>query len=230
MRAAKLYQVLISRGLDRTDFHVSLARNLMISRDFEGVLTALPADIVAKLEKEAAVEGRSLRGRALAAVGKCKEAEPLLRHILQQRFEYPWVALDYAALGRCLIKLDKVAVGLEALDEATKRFEPGDRLEKYLVAMEAGDAARRIGQTERALKYFQSAEGLAGDDRARAQAIYEQAASLRILKRNAEVAKAYRRLVKLKAQPWSDMAKRHLMDMKLAPRLITVGTGALGDK
>jgi TolA-binding protein len=230
MRAAKLYQVLISRGLNRPDLNVALARNLMVSRDFEGVLTALPADIVAKLEKEAAVEGRSLRGRALATVGRCKEAEPLLIHILKQRFEYPWVALDYAALGRCLIKLDKVAAGLEALDEAAARFEPGDRLEKYLVAMDAGAAARRIDQPERSLKYFQDAEGLAGDDRSRAQAIYAQAASLRMLKRNAEVAGAYQRLVKLKVKPWSDMAKRHLMDMKLAPRLITVGTGALGDK
>lgn len=230
MRSAKLYQVLISRGLNRPDYHVALARNLMIGRDYEGVLTALPARIVTKLEKEAAVEGRSLRGRALAAVGKCKEAEPLLRHILEQRFEYPWVALDYAALGRCLIKLDKVAVGLEALDEATQRFEPGDRLEKYLVAMEAGAAARRIAQTERALKYFHNAESLAGDDNSRAQAIYEQAASLRLLKRNAEVAKAYQRLVKLKAQPWTGMAMRHLEDMKLAPRLNTVGTGSLNEE
>jgi TolA-binding protein len=230
MRAAKLYQVLISRGLDRLDFHVALARNLMTSRDFEGVLSALPAQIVAKLTKEAAVEGRSLRGRALAAVGKCKQAEPLLRHILQQRFEYPWVALDYAALGRCLVKLDKVAAGLEALDEASKRFEPGDRMEKYLVAMESGAAARRIKQPERALRYYQNAEGLAGDDRSRAQAIYEQAACLRILKRNAQVAKAYQRLVKLKVQPWAAMAQRHLEDMKLAPRLATVGTGPLNEE
>ncbi len=230
MRAAKLYQVLISRGLDRLDFHVALARSLMTGRDYEGVLKALPAQIVTKLEKEAAVEGRSLRGRALAAVGKCKEAEPLLRHILEQRFEYPWVALDYAALGRCLIKLDNVAAGLEALDEASKRFEPGDRMERYLVAMEAGAAARRIAQLERSLAYFQSAESLAGEDRTRAQAIYEQAASLRVLKRNAEVAKAYQRLVKLKVQPWTAMAQRHLEDMKLAPRLATVGTGSLNEE
>ena len=230
MRAAKLYQVLISRGLDRLAFHVGLARALMTNRDYEGVLGALPAGIVARLTKEAAVEGRSLRGRALAAVGKCNQAAPLLEHILKQRFEYPWVALDYAALGRCLIKMDKVASGLEALDEAARRFAPGDRLEKYLVAMEAGAAARRIGRTVRALDYFQSAEKFAGDDRGRAQAIYDQAATLRVLKRNAEVAGAYQRLVKLKAQPWTGMAKRHLADMKLAPRLVTVGSGPLNEK
>lgn len=230
MRAAKLYQVLISRGLDRLAFHVGLARALMTNRDYEGVLRALPAKIVVRLTKEAAVEGRSLRGRALAAVGKCNQAAPLLEHILKQRFEYPWVALDYAALGRCLIKMDKATSGLEALDEAARRFDPGDRLEKYLVAMEAGAAARRIGQTERALGYFQSAEKFAGDDRGRAQAIYDQAATLRILKRNAQVAGAYQRLVKLKVQPWTGMAKRHLTDMKLAPRLATVGSGPLNEK
>jgi TolA-binding protein len=230
MRAAKLYQVLISRGLDRLDFHVALARTLMTGRDYEGVLAALPAKIVAKLTKEAAVEGRSLRGRALAAVGKCKQAAPLLQQILEQRFEYPWVALDYAALGRCLIKMDKIISGLKALDEAARRFDPGDRLEKYLVAMESGAAARRIGQTERALGYLQSAEKLSIDDRGRAQAIYEQAATLRSLKRNGEVAKSYQRLVKLKVQPWADMAQRHLADMKLAPRLATVGKGPLNEK
>lgn len=230
MRAAKLYQVLISRGLDRLDFHVALARTLMTGRDYEGVLAALPAKIVARLTKEAAVEGRSLRGRALAAVGKCKQAAPLLEQILEQRFEYPWVALDYAALGRCLIKMDKIISGLKALDEASRRFDPGERLEKYLVAMESGAAARRIGQTERALGYLQSAEKLSIDDRGRAQAIYEQAATLRSLKRNAEVAKAYQRLVKLKVQPWAGMARRHLEDMKLAPRLATVGKGPLNEK
>lgn len=230
LRAAKLYQVLISRGLDRLDYHVGLARNLMTGRDYQGVLAALPTEVVAKLDKEAAVQGRSLRGRSLAALGQCKEAEPLLRFVLEQKFEYPWVAQDYAALGRCLVKLDKAAEGLEALDQAGRRFDPGDRLERYLVAMEAGSAARRVGQTERSLAYFKDAEGLAGDDRARAQAIYEQAASLRALKRNAEVAAAYQRLVKLKAEPWTGMAKRHLEDMKLAPRLATVGTGPLNEE
>jgi TolA-binding protein len=230
MRAAKLYQVLISRGLDKLEYHVALARTLMIGRDYEGVLKALPAKIVARLTKEAAVEGRSLRGRALAGVGKCAQAAPLLQQILEQKFEYPWVALDYAALGRCLIKMQKIISGLKALDEANRRFDPGDRLEKYLVAMESGAAARRIGQTERALGYYQRAEGLSGDARGRAQAIYEQASTLRTLERNAEVAKAYQRLVKLKVQPWTAMAQRHLTDMKLAPRLATVGTGPLNEK
>jgi TolA-binding protein len=226
-RAAKLYRVLISRGLNRPQYHMGLAENLMAEGDYQGVAEALPQKVIAKLADQAAVKGRSLLGRALARLGRCGEAEPLLRYVLEQRFDYPWIAQDYFALGRCLVGMDRVEEGLEALEQAAARFGPDRQLERYLVAMTAGSAARGAGKPRRALGLFERAESLALSDRDRAQAIYEQGQTLRRLDERARVAETFRRLAELKVSPWSDMAARHLADMELAPRLAEVGTGPL---
>jgi tetratricopeptide (TPR) repeat protein len=229
-RAAKLYRVLISRGLGRPDYHVGLAENLMAEGDYQGVLEALPPEVMERLADQAAVKGRSLRGRALARLGRCDQAEPLLAYVLEQRFDYPWQAQDYFALGRCLVGMDRVEEGLAALEQAAERFGEDHRLERYLVAMTAGSAARGAGRAEQALELYRRAEDLALSDRDRAQAVYEQGQTLRRLDRRAEVAKTFRRLAELKVSPWSDMAARHLADMELAPRLAEVGTGPLDNE
>jgi TolA-binding protein len=199
-RAAKLYRVLISRGLNRPRYHVGLAENLMAEGDYQGVAEALPPEVIAKLADQAAVKGRSLLGRALARLGRCGEAEPLLRYVLEKRFDYPWIAQDYFALGRCLVGMDRVEEGLEALEQADRRFGQDRQLERYLVAMTAGSAARGAGKPRQALRRL--------DMRGR-------------------VAETFRRLAGLEVSPWSDMAARHLADMELAPRLAEVGTGPL---
>jgi len=228
-RAAKLYTVLISRGLNKPEYNVGLAQNLMVERDYQGVIKALDAELIKGLKGSEMVRARSLKGRALAKTDQCAQAVPLLEFVLGQRFTYPWIAQDYHSLGLCLTKLGRIDEALAALDEAEARFAPEDKLERYLVAMTAGAAARRGEDEARALTYYQRAVASAVNERDKAQAQYEMAASLSKLGQLKEMAQTYKELAEVGVNPWSDMAKRHIMDMRLAPRLAGVGKSPLDE-
>ncbi len=223
-RAAKLYQVLISRGLDKPAIYLGLASNLMQDRRWQEVVQALDPKVIAKFKGADAVEAQSMRGRALARLGRCRQASRVLSRLLGQTSEYPWAARDYFALGRCQSRLGNYKRALAAFSMA-QDLMPDDTnpLQRYLLHMEAGWAARKAGRPRQALQHFQTASTLARGKSDQAQALYEVAQSLRRLKRYRQVARSFQKLAKMQVSPWSQMAQRHLADMKLAPELAQVG-------
>ncbi len=223
-RAARLYQVLISRGLDKPALYLGLASNLMQDRRYQEVVKALDPKVIAKFKGADAVEAQSMRGRALARLGRCQEASQVLGRLLGETSEYPWAARDYFTLGRCQSRLGNYKRALAAFSMA-QDLMPDDAkpLQRYLLHMEAGWAARKAGQARKALQHFETARSLAQGKSDQAQALYEVAQSLRRLKRHHQVARSFQELAKMQVSPWSQMAQRHLADMKLAPELAQVG-------
>ncbi len=222
-RAAKLYQVLVERALGDPVYSLDLARNLMVERRYDGVVDALDKDVLAGLKPEQRVEAQSLLGRALSAMGLHKKAVSVLQPLLAEHPKPPGSARAYLALGHSLAKKGQISPALKALDQADAMFDPGQKLERYLAAMEAGFAAAAGGMPARSTGYFKKAVGLASDAATRAQAMYELARGLGAAGKPGPAVDTYKKLAALKVAPWSGMAERHLADIQLAPRLAQVG-------
>jgi tetratricopeptide (TPR) repeat protein len=226
-RAAKLYQVLVSRGIKEPQLSLDLARNLMKVLDYAGVAAALEPGVLAKLKGDAAIKARSLLGRAYIEMGLLAKAEAMLRSLLKISSNHPQVARDYYALGRVLAKRGKAEESLAALSQAEKlladKQDPELKLLRYLVAMEAGLTASKLKQVPVSLRYFRRAESLAPSDQEKAQAMYEQARVYQSARMGSEMATTLTRLAKMKVEPWSEMADRLLTDLQMAPRLAGVG-------
>lgn len=227
-RAAKLYEVLVSRQLNDPSLHLYLAAARMGLRDYPGVLSALEVPEAAKLEGAEYLEARSLKGRALRHLGRWEQAAAILAPLVaEEQADRPATAEDYLALGVSLSRLGKYEDALTALAKAEEMLPPADKpqgaLRRYLVAREISDAAKRAGRWKICLAACQRAEKLAAGDQDKAAAIYGQAQAQMNLKAYDKMAADFQRLAKMKVTPWSQMAARHLADMKLAPQLASVG-------
>jgi TolA-binding protein len=226
-RAAKLYEVLVSRKLDDPSLHLNLARTHMNQRNYQGVLGALEDPETEKLEGEQRLEAQSLQGRALRHLGRWEQAVEVLDPLVEEHPERPGAAQDFLALGVCLSRLGRHEDALDALETADKLLpkgdNPPDRLQRYLVAMEISDAAQRAGQHQKALEACQRAEKLAANDQDKAAAVYGLSQARRSMGDFKAMAADFTRLAKMKITPWSQMAARHLADIKLAPQLASVG-------
>jgi tetratricopeptide (TPR) repeat protein len=229
-RAARLYKVLISRGIKDPALKLEMARNLFVERDYEAVGEALDKGLLKDLPKERLPEAMSLLGRAQSRLGKHDQARDTLGKLLKDHPDLPSAAQDWQLMGVSLARLGAPAEALQALEQAEKRLAtqsgPESEGQRYLVALEAGLAARALERHAEASGLFRKALELAKADTDKAQALYEMAQSLRAEGKAAEMAEALGQLAKMKVIPWSQMAERHLADMQLAPRLAQVGQGA----
>ena len=227
-RAANLYRVLVERGLNDPLLNLSLARNLMASSDYQGVVSALPDKVVASLKGQVWInQANSFLGRSWARLGQDQKAVAILSKLLAEQPDEPYAAEDSSALGRVYAKLGDVPKALASLDKADELFKEREgvraRLTRYLVTMEAGSLARDAGMSQEALAYYEKAAELATSGQDKGEALYEVSGLFRKLGRAKEMEETYNRLVKMQVNPWSEMASRHLYDMELAPVLINVG-------
>jgi tetratricopeptide (TPR) repeat protein len=226
-RAARTYRVLISRGLNEPTLALDMARNLMIEDDPQGVINSLDAQELKALKGPDLRRAWSLLGRALARQKQWLPAVTTLEQLIATPGEPPAGAADYAAYGRALWNLGRLAPALAALDRADQLLdkEPGQvaGLERHLLAMDSGTVARQAENYPESEGYFRKAVVLAGSDNQKAQALYELAQSARLAGDAEEVGKVLDQLAKLKVDPWSSMAQRMQTDLDMAPRLAQVG-------
>ena len=226
-RAANLYRILLERGINDATLNLGLAKNLMATGDYAGVVDALDAAALGGLRGENLARALSLKGRALTALGRWQKAVKVLQKALKLAPTSPRAADDNLALGRCLSRLERYLPALQALDRAMEilagRGDAASRVKLFLAGMEAGFIAKKTGQLPKALEYFRRALKSATSQRERAQALYEIATNLREQGRFKQMAREFSRLVKMQVNPWSQMAARRLQDLKLAPSLAQVG-------
>lgn len=223
-RAARTYRVLIGRGLKEPALKVALARNLTIERDWPGVSEALGGLNTKGLTPAERLEAMSLLGRALNKQGYHQQAEQVLSLLVKSDPQKTAVrAADYQALGHSLAQLGRLGQALEAFDQADKLYAPQTAPEaltrRYLLNLEAGLTARQAGLNDAALGYLQQAQKLAQNDGDRAQALYEIAQTYGQAGRQQNLEEAMNALAKLKVEPWSSMAERHLADLSMAARI-----------
>lgn len=221
-RAAKLYEVLVSRDLKDPSLTLAWARNLYPLRDYQGVIKALGDPQAAGLKGADVDLAASLKGRALAHLGKYAQARDLLAPLAKAKKAG---ADDYQWLGTAYSRLGQTEAALTALETAEKMLAQAKApaLVRYLVAMEYAGAAKKAGMWAEAATAYRRALTLAAKGQDKAAALYGLAQSLRGLKKHQEVADTFGRLKELGVLPWSQMAERHLADMELAPRLASVG-------
>lgn len=226
-RAANLYRILLERGLNDATLNLGLAKNLMAAKDYAGVVDALDEAALGGLRGEDLARALSLKGRALASLGRCQKAVAVLQKALKLAPTSPRAADDNLALGRCLSRLERYLPALEALDRAMEIFagraDAVSRVKLFLASMEAGFIAKKTGQLPKALEYFRRALKSATSQRDQAQALYQIADNLREQGRIKQMAQEFTRLVKMRVNPWSQMAARRLQGLKLAPSLAQVG-------
>ncbi|KIX16039.1 tetratricopeptide repeat protein [Dethiosulfatarculus sandiegensis] len=226
-RAAKLYEILMVRGVDEPAINLALARNRMKEREFKAVEGLLTKDDLARLKGDDLILARSLLARALAKQKKCKQADRVFAGLLAKAPNHKNAPLDYQTWADCLAEMKQYKKGLAALEKASAllktRTDINSGLQRYITVMQSGSLARRAGMLTRAIDEFKKAQDLAPTIRERAQAIYETAMAYKQAGKPEKLAPAFQRLVKFKVKPWSDMAARHLKDMELAPSLAQVG-------
>ena len=226
-RSAKLYEVLISRGLTDPELRLAMARDFLAERMYPEVVKALEAPEVAGYKGEQAAQAQSMLGRSLARLGRHEQAVKVLEALLAAEPQPPSAGLDLAELGRSLAALGRDAPALAALDQALTLLadqpEESARTRRYLVAMQAGELALKMKDYPKAVSYYKRAEGQAQAKADKAQALYQLAQAWRGQRRIQEMSGVFKQVAGLGADPWSSMARRHLEDLRLAPSLAQIG-------
>ena len=226
-RAAGLYRVLAGRGVVDPAIWLAWSENLYKNGDYGEAAETLAETDFAAISGPEAVTAKSLYGKALQRTGDYKKSAEVLTGLLKKSPSHPGAAGDYRALGLSLVQLGQYNEALAAFDRSAAILEQQTSqdalLERFMVAMDSGLAARRAGNKSLSIMQYATAEGLAqsGDDKA--QARYELAKAYHRAGKTKQMVTVLKDLVEMEKIPWSDMAKGMLDDLALTKRLVEIG-------
>ena len=226
-KAQNLYDKLVSRGVVESGVKLGLARCMVKNRQYEGVPELLGPDVMPDLKGPQAVEANSVLGRAFLRLGEPEMAVRNLNLAVTQRPEGQEAARDYHDMGMAYDQLKQPMQAMGALEQASAILKQDNsatgKALHYLVAMDGGAIARKARRVDKSSGFFELAVQTAPSSAEKGLALY----SLAQVKRQENDLKSaqtiWTELAKLRVEPWSGMAARHLADQQLAPSLAQVG-------
>lgn len=226
-RAAGLYRVLAGRGVVDPKIWLAWSVNLYKNGDYQEAAETLAETDFASLKGQDLITAKSLYGKALQRMGDYKKSVDVLTDLLKKSPNHKDAASDYRALGRSLVELRRFKEALTSFERSSAILEqqPGEasQLERYMVAMDAGAAARLAGNKSLSILQYATAEGLAQGKEDKAQARYELAKAYHRAGKTKQMVDVLKDLVEMQSMPWSDMAKGLLDDIALTERLVEIG-------
>lgn len=226
-RAAGLYRVLAGRGVVDPNVWLAWAVNLYKNGEYGEAAETLSETDFPALSPEDQIIAKSLYGKALARTGEHEKSAKVLTNLLKKSPNHNGAAGDYRALGQSLVQLKRYKEALTAFERANSLLEQQSgeaaQLERFMVAMDSGAAARLLGDKKRSILQYATAEGLALSADDKAQARYELAKAYQRDKQTKPMVQVLKDLVEMQKKPWSDMAKGLLDGLDLSKRMVEIG-------